>query len=131
MTARALLVPTLLALLSGCGILEGKDCTADVRPGIVVTIVEKETGLPVAEGARGVVRDGEFQDSLHAHQFDGESRMISRASAWERRGTYSVVVDHPDYELWVRDRVEVSDDECHVRTIQLTAELGGDAAGGD
>lgn len=118
-----LLLLGLLVLAAGCGILEGRDCTTEPVPGIVVTIVDAGTGLPLAEGAEGVVRDGEFQDSLRAYSFNRASEMVSRASAWERRGTYAIVVGHPGYDLWVRDRVRVDDGECHVRKVELTAEL--------
>jgi hypothetical protein len=47
--------------------------------------------------------------------------MITRCGALERSGTYAVVVDHPRYELWVRDGVRTPDGRCHVETQQLTA----------
>lgn len=110
-------------LIVGCDITEPYTCTASVEPGIVVEIVDGDTGEPIAASARGVVRDGVFQDSLAPAGFTYEGVMVSRQAAHEREGTYAVFVSHPDYELWAREGVRVREGKCHVETVELRAEL--------
>lgn len=116
---------------AGCNITEPYACTASVEPGIVVEIVDAQTGDPIAASARGLVRDGLFEDSLAPYRFNGEMVMVARRAADEREGTYSVFVSHPDYDLWAREGVRVRDGGCHVETVTLRAELERAAEGGD
>lgn len=122
----AAFVATLLVV--GCDITEPYACTASVEPGIVVEIVDGETGEPIAASARGVVRDGVVQDSLAPNGFTHEGVMVSRSAAHEREGTYAVFVSHPDYELWAREGVRVREGKCHVETVTLRADLDQRAA---
>ena len=119
-------VPALLCLvaLAPACITDPGACTTSVEPGIVVEIRDAATGAPMAAQAMGQVEDHRFADSLAAHGFAGNPPvMLSRASAFERPGTYVVTVFAPGYLPWVRDAVEVHDDECHVRTVTLEARL--------
>lgn len=110
-------------VLTGCDPTGPYACTASVEPGVVVEIYDAATGAPVAGEARGVVRDGLYQDSLAPYGFTGDHVMLSRRAADERPGTYAIVVAHPEYELWVRDGVRVEDGRCHVETRTIRAEL--------
>ena len=101
-------------------------CTADLRPGIVVTIRDANTGEAVAGQAMGQVEDSRYVDSLRAYAFEGTpSVMLSRAAAFERPGTYEVTVFADGYQPWVRDGVRVDEtrDGCHVLTVELEADL--------
>jgi xanthine/CO dehydrogenase XdhC/CoxF family maturation factor len=110
-----------LTVLSGCEILGPGACTADMQPAVIVTIVDEATGEPRAENASGFIRDGEYEDSLQAWEFD--EAMISRLAGLERPGVYSVVVEHPGYMQWRVDGVRAEEGGCHVRTVSLRAEL--------
>lgn len=110
-------------LIAGCDITAPYACTASVEPGIVVEIVDGETGEPIAASARGIVTEGVFQDSLAPSGFTHEGVMVSRSAAHERDGTYAVFVSHPDYELWAREGVRVREGKCHVETVTLRAAL--------
>lgn len=101
-------------------------CTADLRPGIVVTIRDAATGEPVAGQAIGQVEDHRYVDSLRAYGYEGTpSVLASRAAAFERSGTYEVTVFAADYQPWILQDVEVleSPDSCHVVTVELEANL--------
>lgn len=111
------------AILGGCEITEPVTCPGTVEPAIVVEILDAQTGEPVADSARGIVRDGVFQDSLVAHGFNSEMVMVSRRAAYEREGTYAVFVSHPHYELWAREDVRVRNGKCNVETVTLRAEM--------
>jgi hypothetical protein len=41
----------------------------------------------------------------------------------ERPGMYTVEVVHPWYQPWTREGVWVRSGECHVKTVNLRAEL--------
>lgn len=103
-------------LLSACGITF-RDCTQEFVPALEVTVIDAATGSAVVDSVTVVVRDGDFEETLH----QGSSNVYFGAG--ERPGEYTVVVTHPRYEPWVRDRVRVTEGGCHVRTAYLTAEL--------
>ena len=46
---------------AGCG--TEPTCTDDILPAVVVEIRDAFEGTPLAENARGVIREGEFVDS--------------------------------------------------------------------
>jgi hypothetical protein len=48
--------------------------------------------------------------------------------AGEQAGKYAIVVSASGYKLWTRTDVEVTEDECHVKTVPLTARLVPEAA---
>ena len=101
------------------------NCGASIEPAVVVEIQDARTGVPLAEGARGVVRDGAYVDSLRPHAMRGPAPfvLLSRAAALERPGIYSVTVAAPGYKTWTLHGVVVRADECHVRTRRVHAGL--------
>lgn len=111
----------------GCDGLTEPDvfCTAEMVPAIVVEIRDARTGAALAYGARGVVRDGAYADSLQpAASSSADIRdLYSRAAAPERAGTYTVEVAHEGYATWTATGVQVRDDVCHVETARLHADL--------
>ncbi|MFW6040040.1 MAG: hypothetical protein ACOC9N_03075 [Gemmatimonadota bacterium] len=119
---RALGTLVLVTLSTGCDLVSAPVCTTSVEPGIVVEVYHADTGEPAAEGARGRVRDGTFSDSLWVHGAR-DGRLHSLAGAWERAGTYEVEVVKEGFLTWTREDVEVEEGECHVRTVELRADL--------
>ena len=91
-------------------------CTDDLRAGLVVTVRDSVTGAPVS-GARVVARTGATADTARS-PLNGIS-----ALAYEKAGTYEVTVEQAGYRPWTRANVQVTRDECHVRTVSLTALL--------
>lgn len=108
-----------LGLLAGCDLPFETACTDELRSGIAVSIVDAQTGASLAnlEGARAIAREGAYADTA---MFYGSSAGI----AYERVGTYTVTVEHPDYLLWSQSGVRVREADCgHVRTEPVTARL--------
>jgi hypothetical protein len=106
-----------LALLAGCDLPFVTACTAEARPAIVVEIVDAQTGVVLEglEGLRVIAREGAYADTA---RFPGSLTGL----AYERAGTYTVTVEHPDYLPWSRSGVRVREDGCnHVRTESITA----------
>ncbi len=107
--AAALLIQT-----AGCRtpFTDGVACTDILVPGISVAASDSITGAPLS-GAVAVARDGAYVDSTT------QLGMI----AGERSGTYTVTVRKTGYAPWVRNGVTVTRDECHVKTVFLSAKL--------
>lgn len=98
-------------------------CTLDVSPAIEVVIVDAVTEAPLAEAARGIVRDGAYADSLQPWTHTIEGEMASRAAALGRPGRYDVEVAVPGYVPWLRLGVLAPAGRCGVETTALRAIL--------
>jgi hypothetical protein len=107
-------------LLAGC--IEGP-CTLSVEWAVLVEIRDAVTGTPIAELARGSVRDGSYVDSLRPHGTLDGVLLPCRAAASEREGIYTVEVVHEGYVTWQRASVRVGGDDCHVETVTVKANL--------
>jgi hypothetical protein len=75
-------------LLAACD--ESFACLQDAPPAIALVLTDEVTNFPI-DGAKGVVRDGNYTDSLY---FVGQGLYIA---ASQRRGTYTVHAEHPEY----------------------------------
>ena len=100
-------------------------CAADSPPAVVIEVRDRVTGDFTPPVARGVVQDGEFQDSLRLWEWiEAEPIMpMSYAAAHERPGTYSAHLEVAGYESWDSSGIVVLRDECHVITQRFTAAL--------
>ena len=115
--------------LGGCGAPEatppgipapgGVVCTMEARPGITVEPVDATTGQSVSQHTTVIAMAGSYADTATVHT----TGVPSISAAYERPGTYAVIVRHPDYREWQRSGVLVTKDECHVQTVRLQAEL--------
>ena len=93
-------------------------CTAQFVYGLTVTVRDQSTTLPKAEDATLTLREGAYVEVV-TDSWDGTTLV----GAGERSGTYAVTVEHAGYETWTRAGVEVSEDECHVIPVSITANL--------
>lgn len=128
MTLRHRCLSTLLLALAAtlttdCNDIFGQACTLVASPGIVVEIRDALTATPVADSATGAAVDLSFVDSLMPAGIDSSGRLLSRATAFERSGTYAVFVTRHGYANWSQSGVRVTRGECHVNTVHLTARL--------
>lgn len=97
-------------------------CTTDVRPAVIVEVRDGASGISVADGARGFVRDGDYSEALVPYAISGES-LVSFQAAGERSGTYFIYVERDGYVPWDTTEIRVGEDECHVRTVTIVASL--------
>lgn len=125
MTARpiALFGALLFIPVVACRDLIGGACDTGIVPGIVVEIHHSQTRAPLADSARGFVLEAAYSDSLWPHGYANTGQMLSRAAAYERAGTYSVLVTRAGYANWSQGNVRVTRGECHVHTVALVAAL--------
>jgi hypothetical protein len=106
--------------IAGCRSPAGSDviCTAIALPGLAVAVRDSANGAPTGPGAVVTAREGAYADTARGGGPDGRFFL-----ATERTGTYTVRVEQPGYRPWERSGVRVGADECHVRTVELTALL--------
>ena len=115
----------ILGAITGSACLDQGPCTTSVEPAIRVEVRDAATGAFIADIARGVARDGDFEDSLRVIGATGGNPSIGTTlgGADERPGTYAIHLEAEGYARWDRADVRVTADGCHVRTVELSAAL--------
>ena len=113
---RMTLVLSLLLGSLGCGIVGPVGCTAEVRFGVVVTVVDALDGAFVTEGLFGVLVDGSFREEMEV--FENTVR-----GAAERKGRYELTIMADGYTSFTERGIDVNADFCHVLPVAITAEL--------
>lgn len=82
-----------------------------------VKAVDARTGRPLPRELQWrsvlIVRDGEYADTTS----------VAWGGAWDRAGTFDVVVRAPGYEEWTRGGVRVPERLCDLKRARLTARL--------
>jgi hypothetical protein len=112
------ILPTLLAL-SACNPLE--PCTLELRAGIRLTVVDARSASPATGEVTATVTDGSYTETVEVPESGPGPRVAGLA--FGRPGTYRVEVRSPGFQPWVEQDVRVSEDRCHVTTVDLTARL--------
>ncbi|MEM1042010.1 MAG: carboxypeptidase-like regulatory domain-containing protein [Bacteroidota bacterium] len=122
---RIFLVLLLMLLVAGCDAVIGDPiCTGEFVPGLRVSVRDADTGEPAAFEALGIARDAGFADTLGTYdEVPPEPGDLDLLGAWERAGRYDVTISKAGYQTWRRENVRVTEDECHVRTVELEALL--------
>lgn len=97
-------------------------CTLIALPAITMHVRDSVSGAAMARGATATATDGSFvSTSSYPDAFTQDDLPLSLAH--EREGTYTVNVVKPGYREWRVAGVQVTRDECHVKTVTLTARL--------
>jgi hypothetical protein len=113
------------AAMRNC-IIDPVVCTANFKFGINITVVDSATAEPPSE-ATLLATSGTFTDSVGprapVQTVANGPLVLVLSTAGERAGLYSVTVRSPGYRDWTRTGVRVTADECHVRSVSLTARL--------
>ena len=120
MTRLFLALPIALAAASSCEF--GQLCTANIAPGILVTIVDSTSGGPITETATVIATHGTYADTAIVPP----PAMSGPVIAWlaeERAGFYRVEVRAPGYAPWTSSLLHVQQGDCHVQTVDVTARL--------
>lgn len=100
-------------------------CLLNILPAVEVEVRDRVSSELLTTTPRGVVREGAFQDSLRVGgtTFENPPRVVTLIGADERTGRYVVQVVADGYQAWDTTGVQVTADECHVRTARFTAAL--------
>lgn len=103
----------------------GQGCDAVLKAGIAVTIVDGATGNPFQGDVTVIATEGSYLETAIPPAADPRTAFL----AHERPGTYRVEVQASGYIPWVATDVRVTRDDCHVQTVDLTAQLERAGAG--
>jgi hypothetical protein len=112
-------LPAFVLLLAACAENPIVACTEEARPGLSVTVRDSLTGAAVATGVEVIAAEGAFADTARGSLLGAGVYSL----VYERAGTYTVTVVHSNYQTWRQSGVQVTADECHVRTVSLLARL--------
>jgi hypothetical protein len=118
-SSRNALLFVLLPTFAACNPF-GTDCDTGIVAAVEVEIRDAASLRPIADSARGIVRDGEYVDSLRPSRSTVDG-LLSLAGADERPGVYEVLLTRPGYEPWDTAGIVVWDSDCHVRQAVLEA----------
>ncbi len=120
---RSILLAWLFPVLTGCT-EAGLDCIdAGGRDWAVeVTVLDSATGLPRADSAVAVIRDGGYVDTLHLVGFVG-SEPASLAGSNGRSGVYELTITRPGYATWTATQLVATDGACGLEGVRVTAHL--------
>ena len=122
--SRAFLGTALLSsTLAACDPFGPGLCDLAVEPSVEVEVVDAGSGAPIAEGARGVVREGAYVDSLRPQLTRVDGTLLTLAAWNARAGTYRVEIVRDGYAAWHRDGVRVRRGDCGIETTHVRAAL--------
>ena len=110
----------LSVLATGCT-SEPVFCPAGDLPAVVVIVTDSQTG-ELLQQVSGFIEDGDYVDSLVPLTF-GDNVVKSWQAGLGRPGRYDVQVDHPGYQTWRVEGVEVKGLRCGIEIAQVRAEL--------
>ena len=122
---RAVLCMLGCAVASGCNLAD-VSCPQIAAPAVLLQIREAGTGFPAADGARGIVQDGTYSDSLRVVAWEppaAPDTKLYMAAAFDRPGTYSVTLEKQGYQTFQQAGVVVGTNECGTEQAQITVML--------
>lgn len=126
--SRLPLLVSSLALLVGlvaCNTspIDGGACPAVIGDAVEVTVIHATTEALEADGATGVLRDGEYVDTMEVSRYNGNGEPVALSGGLGRPGTYTIRIWKDGFEPWTRTRVAVKSGRCTVNKRRLTARL--------
>lgn len=98
-------------------------CNLSAAFGVNVLVQDSASGGFAASGARLLLRDGAYGDSMEVPSNRPDLDQASLFGALERPGVYTVTVRKANYQDWMRTNVGVTAGGCHVHPASLTARL--------
>src|SRR5690349_21676429 len=122
MNRHALLGLLPLVLATGCDGWGGA-CTASVEPSLIVFATDSLTGDTLGVGIHGTVQGAGHSDTLSPYYTDSLGNPLAFVGPYEAAGSFTITIEHADYQTWHRSGVKVSRGECHVETRTITARM--------
>jgi hypothetical protein len=104
-----------IMLLSASACQFATGCDMYAAPGLSITARDATTGASIQGNDVRVILSAERQADT--------TRSLPASLAYESPGTYTVVLEVPGYLRWERAGIRVRADNCHVKTVQVTADL--------
>jgi hypothetical protein len=107
--------------LAACEWPAGVNCTSEARPSIRLTLVDSTTGAPIIGDYTVMITDGDYVESLNLSNPPVEPTGVFLGE--ERSGIYRVKAKATGYQSWQREGVRITEDRCHVRTVEVEARM--------
>lgn len=114
---RASLVCGIVALAACQGTDPG--CDPGTVPGLDISVVDDTGSTGTIANIKIVARDGTWGDSVQA----GAQNPTSFLTAYDRPGTYNVIVTGDRVKTFIVNGIVVQLNGCHVRTTNITATM--------
>ncbi len=123
---KALLLSALSLSLMGC--LSNTDeenvaCTTEFVPGLSIDVIDESTNESIACGVTVIIQDGNYEEGVTVDAAPGCDDTQKIYGAYERAGTYNIKAVKPGYLETTLSDVVVTENVCHVKTVNLTIEL--------
>lgn len=96
------------------------NCTDEVIAGVNVKVKDASTGAYLSDGVSVTVQDGDYSELLDLIQ---DSDPATFSGAWERPGTYTIIVQKSGYVGFESNGFLVTENPCHVNPRDFTFEL--------
>ncbi len=114
-----------VAVLPAHAQISGIACTADIRHGLEVRVINASTSANISCISLGTITDMGvvgYTESLDNSSCSTQA-LGSLVGAFERPGLYSIEVSAPGFITSRLDNILINSDECHVLTEQLEVRL--------
>ena len=97
-------------------------CTATVEDGLLLSVTDQATQMPIACGVTVTVMEGAYSETVMVDDADcADDDLIAMLD--ERPGFYTLTVQKQGYEDFQVDNIGIGKDLCHVLTRELNVEL--------
>lgn len=104
---------------TGGGVL----CPLWIAPGIMIEVRDVVTGMPAACGSSGKAESAGLIEPLETGVDCAATPDFLYLSGIDRPGTYTVTIERPGYQAWIRGGIEVVGGVCGLITVQMRADL--------
>lgn len=95
-------------------------CTTEAKAGLNIIVKDALSGEFLSEGVTVIAQEGDYSETLQLLTWDNTAVFLG---AWERKGTYDVMVTKDGYQTFTSAPLTVTADICHVIPVELTVEL--------
>ncbi len=102
-----------------CTLPTNTQCSDIAVAGLTVYVVDQATGDPICD-ATVLATDGSYTETL---QLTSPTSGCFYTGAYERAGTYDLVVSAPNHQTLTQSAIVVAQAGCHVSGRTLTIEL--------
>jgi hypothetical protein len=112
-------------LIQGCSENTPTDVASNTEtyPGIRIELRDAASKLGIAEDAIAWIQESSYIDTLDYCGVDSLGNWLILCGAYERSGTYSLVIEKDRYITYKQDNISVQDDGRHVQTADLAVFL--------
>lgn len=95
-------------------------CTTEAKAGLNIIVKDALSGEFLSEGVTVIAQEGDYSETLQLLTWDNTAVFLG---AWERKGTYDIMVTKDGYQTFTSAPITVTADICHVIPVEFTVEM--------